>query len=137
MCYRFTNGRGSWLEQERGCQQMGAKMKWPGGASLATIGSSSDQKAVMKAMNGVDPNKYQQVFIGGFNRYYSGKKNWNWMDGTTWRFNNFMKDLVDSGDENCLAFINRPGNGNQRGEWNDVPCNGAALWSAICSVSAK
>ena len=69
-----TNSRGSWMEESRFCQITGAKMKWPGGATLATIGSSSDQEAVMTAMNGVDPKKYPQVYIGGFNINYSGKK---------------------------------------------------------------
>eukprot|EP00091_Calanus_sinicus_P019100 TRINITY_DN4640_c0_g1_i4.p1 TRINITY_DN4640_c0_g1~~TRINITY_DN4640_c0_g1_i4.p1 ORF type:complete len:172 (-),score=34.88 TRINITY_DN4640_c0_g1_i4:51-566(-) len=100
-CFKFMGGRGSWLETERACQQAGAKMKWPGGASLATIGSSSDQAAVMTAMNGVDPNKFTHVYIGGFNRFYGGKKNWSWIDGTPFNYFNFERNLLDSGNEDC------------------------------------
>ena len=70
------NGRGTWTETQRDCEKQGRDMKWPGGATLALIESSSDQEAVMTAMNGVDARKYPQVYIGGFNRYESGKKNW-------------------------------------------------------------
>ena len=102
---------------------------------MALIGSSSDQEAVMTAMNGVDATDYPQ---GGFNRYESGKKNWYWKDlpylgddeaiaFTFFGYTNFMNKLTDDGGENWP--------GTQRGQWNDVPCN-KNLWSWICSVRA-
>ena len=119
-------------------------MQWRGGASLAVIRSSEDQDAVMEAMRGVDGSRYPQVFIGGLNKIESGKKNWYWkgleylgedIPFETFGYTNFMEELVDGGGENCLAFINRPWPGTQRGQWNDVPCN-RLVWSYICSVIA-
>ena len=98
---------------------------------MATIGTSSDQNAVLTAMKGVDPKKNPQVYIGGFNRYYGQRVNWSWIDGTPFRFYNLVG--ADSRNE-CMAFIN---SGNDRGKWKAVPCNNTDLLAWICSVRAK
>ena len=72
---------------------------------MALIGSSSDQEAVMAAMDGVDARRYPQVYIGFFG------------------YTNFLAELTGDGGETCLALINNPWPGTQRGQWNDVPCN--------------
>jgi hypothetical protein len=139
------NGKGTWTETLADCQKQGKDMDMEIGAGLATIWTSSAQEAVMAAMNGVDATDYPQVYIGGFKRYedWSGEKNWYWKyldlgedsskPFTMTGYTNFIEELTDDGGENCLAFINNPWSGTQRGQWNDVPCN-KNLWSYICTV---
>ena len=85
-CYKFMNEKGTWKETQLACEKTGRELVETettryDGASLALIGSSSDQEAVLTALDGVDASEYPQVYIGGFSKshgvsgYGSG---WYW-----------------------------------------------------------
>jgi len=132
-CYKFFSKKTSWNKAKEECER--------NGDALASI---TEQK-INDFITGTllkhipDNTPYHQVYIGGEQLREGGytRDHWSWSGGYTLNLTNWMDNIADGGNEDCMSMLLKNDASNVRGKWNDVQCDKDNWLPFICEKDAE